>query len=167
MQHQQESPVLERISTDSKKAIASISDIIWSVDARNDNLDDLVLRMREHVANLLDAPSFETSFQTSGLGDVHSIRQVLRQNLYLIFKEAVNNIARHSKGGKVHIELNNTSRFFTMAIINEIEKDSFKASDHTGQGLRNMQMRAKRMNAQLDAFPTSKGFELRLVMHPL
>jgi signal transduction histidine kinase len=167
MQQQQESPVLERISTDSKKAIASISDIIWSIDARNDNFEDLVLRMREHAANMLDSPAFDTTFITSGLENIHSIPQVLRQNLYLIFKEAINNIARHSTGGKVEIEVKNSSRTFVMSIINYMEKGSHRPSDHTGQGLRNMQMRAKRMNAQLETAATENGFELKMVMHHL
>jgi signal transduction histidine kinase/ligand-binding sensor domain-containing protein len=167
MQHQTELPVLERISTDSKKAIASISDIIWSIDARNDNFEDLVLRMREHAANMLDSPAFDTVFVTSGLENIHLIPQVLRQNLYLIFKEAVNNIARHATGGKVQIELKNSSRSFSMTIINEMEKGSHRPSEHTGQGLRNMQMRAKRMNAHLETLATESGFELRMVMHHL
>jgi ligand-binding sensor domain-containing protein/two-component sensor histidine kinase len=167
MEHHEEFPVLERISRDSKKAIASISDIIWSIDARNDNFDDLVLRMREHVSNMLDSPAFDTNFLTSGIEEIHSIPQVLRQNLYLVFKEAVNNIARHSTGGKVNIELRNTARLFSMTIINEMEKNSHRPSEHTGQGLRNMQMRAKRMNAQLETLATEAGFELRLLMHNL
>jgi signal transduction histidine kinase len=167
MQQQNESPVLERISTDSKKAIASISDIIWSIDARNDNFEDLVLRMREHASNMLDSPAFETGFVTAGLEEIHSIPQVLRQNLYLVFKEAINNIARHSRGGNVAIELRNSSRFFSMTIINQMEKGSHRASEHTGQGLRNMHMRAKRMNAHLETLATEAGFEIRMVMHHL
>jgi signal transduction histidine kinase len=167
MQDHNESPVLERISTDSKKAIASISDIIWSIDARNDNFEDLVLRMREHASNMLDSPAYEMSFVTAGLESIHSIPQVLRQNLYLIFKEAINNIARHSSAGKVLIELKNTSRSFSMTIKNDMKKADHRASDHTGQGLRNMQMRAKRMNAQLDTRQTGSGFELTMTMNHL
>jgi signal transduction histidine kinase len=167
MQHHSELPVLERISTDSKKAIASISDIIWSIDARNDNFEDLVLRMREHAANMLDSPAFETSFVTSGLENIHSIPQVLRQNLYLIFKEAVNNIARHSTGGRVFIELKNSGKVFSMTIVNEMEKGGHRPSEHTGQGLRNMHMRAKRMNAHLETQANESAFELKMVMHHL
>ena len=54
MKQQLDSKVVEKISVDSKGAIASISDIIWSVDARNDTTDDLLLRIREHAGNMLE-----------------------------------------------------------------------------------------------------------------
>ncbi|GAA4323316.1 hypothetical protein GCM10023184_10070 [Flaviaesturariibacter amylovorans] len=157
-------PVMERISTDSKKAIASISDIIWSIDARNDTGEDLLLRMKEHALNLLDRERFDLSFQASGMEATGTVPQAMRQNLYLIFKEAVNNIARHNAGGAVRIELENGANGFRLSLRNELRPPEGKATAHKGQGLRNMDMRARRIRGRLRARTADNWFSIELEM---
>jgi len=87
--------VMEKISDDSKKALSSISDIIWSVDSRNDNNEDLVLRMKDHAHKMLEDIA-ELHYSVSGITSTANLPQTLRQNVYLIYKEAINNIIRHN-----------------------------------------------------------------------
>ncbi|MCO5950469.1 sensor histidine kinase [Mucilaginibacter flavidus] len=162
IKQQMDTKVVERISTDSKSAIASISDIIWSVDARNDNKDDLVLRMKEHAYNMLDEIAM-VHFDVFGLDNVSNLPQLLRQNIYLIFKEAINNIAKHSTGPEVWITLNNQSAGMTIMIKNTIDPKKPTAA-YAGQGLKNMQMRAKRMKATLDIINDGKCFLITIKM---
>jgi ligand-binding sensor domain-containing protein len=152
---------LERISTDSKNAITSISDIIWSVDARNDNRENLVLRMKEHAYNMLEDMA-DVSFEVSGLDKVITLPQLVRQNLYLIFKEAINNIARHNYNPKVSIAFNNQLSGMTITIKNTINRKSKPA--FVGQGLRNIQMRAKRMKATADILDAEGIFSIIIKM---
>jgi len=159
---QMDTRVMERISTDSKSAITSISDIIWSVDARNDNKDDLVLRMKEHAYNLLGEIA-TINFDVFGLDNVSNLPQLLRQNIYLIFKEAINNIAKHSTSPEVWITLNNQSAGMTIMIKNTIDPKKPKAA-YAGQGLKNMQMRAERMKATLDIANDEKCFLITIKM---
>jgi hypothetical protein len=143
-----DSKVVEKISADSKGAIASISDIIWSVDARNDTRDDLLLRMKEHTYNMLENAA-TIHFDVSGLERVTNMPQLVRQNSYLIFKEAINNIARHNASPTAWISLDNQPGGMTITIKNTIDPGKEK-SPYTGQGLRNMKMRAERIKATLD-----------------
>jgi len=154
--------VVERISNDSKDAIASISDIIWSIDARNDTRDDLVARMREHAHNMLDSIA-SVNFEVHGLDSVTNLPQLVRQNIYLIFKEAINNVAKHNFNPKVWITLNNQAKGMTITIRNTVA-DKKPASTHTGQGLRNMQMRAKRMKAAIDILREDDMFSITIRM---
>jgi hypothetical protein len=138
--------ILERISTDSKKAISSISDIIWSVDARNDTWSDLIMRMREHAYVLLEDHA-QLNFIINDKDEDNHMLQEVRQNLYLIFKEAITNIARHNLATDVWIEISNTELAFGFMIKNKIH--SVIDSGYTGQGLNNIKMRAKRIRAIL------------------
>jgi signal transduction histidine kinase len=148
IKQQLDSSVVEKISVDSKGAIASISDIIWSVDARNDNTDDLLLRIREHAGNMLENAA-ALHFDARGLERVTTLPQLVRQNIYLVFKEAINNIARHNVSPEVWISLDNQPGGMAIIIKNSIDTGK-ERSIYTGQGLRNMQMRAKRIKAKLD-----------------
>lgn len=162
IKQQMDTNVVERISSDSKDAIASISDIIWSIDARNDTRDDLVARMREHTHHMLDGTASVT-FEVSGLDKVTNLPQLVRQNIYLIFKEAINNIAKHNTNPEVWITLNNQLKGMTITIKNTVS-DIKPVSAHTGQGLRNMRMRAKRMKAAFDILNTDGLFSITIKM---
>jgi hypothetical protein len=161
IKQQLDAGVVERISVDSKSAIASISDIIWSVDARNDNKDDLILRMKEHAYNMLDEIA-EMNFEVHGLEKVVNLPQLTRQNIYLVFKEAINNIAKHNVNPHVWIILNNQLNGMTITIKNTINKRQKPV--YAGQGLKNMQMRVKRMRATLDIVNDDSLFSVTIKM---
>jgi hypothetical protein len=152
---------LETISNDSKKAISSISDIIWSVDARNDNKEDLVLRMKDHAHKMLEDIA-EVHYSVNGLSSTVNIPQSLRQNIYLIFKEAVNNIIRHNVSPEVWIMIENGHDGFMMEVKNTIQHK--KGTGYRGQGLKNMEMRAKRINATVKVDETDGIFSVTLKM---
>ena len=162
IKQQLDSNVVEKISVDSKGAIASISDIIWSVDARNDTTDDLLLRIREHANNMLEHAA-ALHFDARGLERVTTLPQLVRQNIYLVFKEAINNIARHNVSPEVWISLDNQPGGMIITIKNTIDAGKEK-STYTGQGLRNMQMRAKRIKALLDVNNDGTTFSITIRM---
>jgi len=162
IKQQMDSSVVEKISVDSKGAIASISDIIWSVDARNDTTDDLLLRIREHAGNMLENAA-ALHFDAQGLERVTTLPQLVRQNIYLVFKEAINNIARHNVSPEVWISLDNQPGGMTITIKNTIDHGKEK-STYTGQGLRNMQMRTKRIKASLDISNDGRVFSVAIRM---
>ena len=147
--------IIQNISNESKNAIASISDIIWSVDARNDNREDLILRIHEHVHFML-SDTADFTFETIGLEKVRALPQRLRQNIYLIFKEAINNIVRHNICPYVWISLNNGPLEMKITIKNTIDRKP--GAGHSGQGLKNMKMRAERIKASLSIEHSDKYF---------
>lgn len=130
-----------------RNIIATISDIVWSIDARNDMSGDLLDRMRDFASEVLSPLSTEVRFDNASFDEQRKVPLDVRQNVYLIFKEAITNIARHSKAQKVFISLSNDSNQFTMRIADDGK--GFNGDDanqkRTGHGLRNMQMRAERI----------------------
>lgn len=141
-------PALERISQDSKDAISSISDIIWSIDARNDSWADVIQRMREHAVIMLDENA-TLNLSVHSSNDQEPVSQQTRQNLYLIFKEAINNVARHTTvNAGVDIQIDHDEKCFVLMISNDITHAG--GAKYTGQGLKNMEMRAQRIGARLN-----------------
>jgi signal transduction histidine kinase len=108
--------------------------------------------MREFSSEVLSPRHIDVHFEHSGFDAQKKIPVDVRQNVYLIFKEAVANIARHSNAQNVHISLTNTADKFTMTIADNGK--GFAECDanakRTGHGLRNMQMRAARIGGTME-----------------
>ena len=89
----------------------------------------------------------------------------IRQNLFLIFKEAINNIYKHSNASVVKVNLSNLQNEFIMKITDD--GDGYNpALVKNGSGLKNMQMRAKRIGAKIE-MNTYDGVELLLTLNKI
>lgn len=152
--------LLDKIGAMSREMVVSMSDIVWSIDARNDRMADLVDRMRDFAANLLSARNIDYVFQVQLLEMQRKLPIAWRQNIYLIFKEAVNNAAKHSGATRVEIDLQRVNGQFQM-VIRDNGRGINTARKKTGHGLKNMQMRAQRLNGQL-TLQNGEGTEVRL-----
>ena len=152
----------EKINDLSRDTISTMSDIVWSIDARNDTLADFLIRMQDLTHNLLSEKDINVLFEHKGLESKRVLHVEVRQNLYYIFKEAIHNIVKHSDADQVEIRIKNSDPFFHMIIA-----DNGKGFDpdvvKSGNGLRNMKMRAERIGATLDIKPGGGSvIELRM-----
>ena len=81
----------------SRKALKKMNDVLWSIDARRDTTMDLIDKMKEHTAELCNIAGIVYVFDISGINPAPR-RSEIRQHIYLIFKEAINNVVKHSEG---------------------------------------------------------------------
>lgn len=154
-----------------RKAMSKMSDVIWSIDSRRDTVADLLQRMQEHADDVLLPLDIRYTFRAEGLGKDRQdkLSGNKRQDLYFIYKEAINNIARHSNATQVSVAIIQRNNEFEMLIHDNGTPDySFdtRRSVKTGQGLANLQMRAQRLDAQLH-LDTSQGYAIQLKMRRL
>lgn len=151
---------LRKIGAMSRELVLTMSDVVWSIDARNDTVGDLLDRMREFAASVLPAKSIAFTFLANGLSAQKKLPVDLRQNLYLLFKEAINNVAKHAQASRVEIRMENGAGVFKMTVHDDGDASGEDAR-LTGQGLRNMKMRAQRLGGDL-AVQRNGGFEVTL-----
>ncbi len=140
---------LEKIAELSRDATATMSDILWAIDARNDFAGNLTDRMREYAGEMLFPLDVEIVFQASGMQGKEKVSSRVRQQLYLVFKEAVNNVARHARAGFVEITWQYDHEQFMLRIRNDGAVCD-PGSPATGQGLKNMAMRAAAIGARME-----------------
>ena len=137
---------LNKIAETSRQAVSNMRDVIWSIDARNDKCSDLIDRMHEYINLITDNDAITCNFEKK-IESLHkSIDLVLRQNSFLIFKEAINNIIKHANASRIDIVFTLNSKELILSI-----KSNGQASGQPkrGMGIQNMEMRAKKMKAQL------------------
>jgi ligand-binding sensor domain-containing protein/two-component sensor histidine kinase len=148
---------LQQIGRQSRHIVNTLDDIVWSIDARNDTLGDLTDRMQDYINQVLESKNMRVNYNFDDLDMDHKLPVELKENLYLIFKEAANNIAKYSNGDKVDIELKSDNSTFRFLIRdNGSSKNGIKK---TGHGLRNMEMRANRVGAKFN-ITNSDGFTI-------
>ncbi|PHI19148.1 hypothetical protein CEQ90_14660 [Lewinellaceae bacterium SD302] len=144
---------LKGVGEAGRKAMSKMSDVIWSIDSRRDTVGDLLQRMQEHADDVLLPLEIKYTFRAEGFNEKdRRLTGSKRQDIYFIYKEVVNNIARHSNATKVNVYLGLTGNEFEMIIRDNGEAtNGFDArkSAKTGQGLANLRMRAKRLDAEL------------------
>ncbi len=152
---------LQKIAETSRSAMSRMSDVIWSIDARKDKMSDLLLRMQEHAAEMLIPLDIDYQFDIDTFNTSKTLGLNLRQNLYLIFTEVVNNIAKHSDADKVEIALKNQGNAFLLHIKDNGSIQEGKNTKKTGQGLSNLKMRSKSINGNL-TIVRDNGYEVKL-----
>lgn len=151
---------LQKIANISRNAVSQMRDLVWSIDSRRETIGDLIERMREIAEELL-LPKHITFNLNSG--NIKNLDKKLpaqtKQDIFLIYKEAINNIIKHSDATDVSIKIMNNAKGCEFVIKdNGSIKTSYQSS---GLGLSNMKLRAEKLKAQLH-FNNDDGFAVQL-----
>jgi two-component system sensor histidine kinase UhpB len=153
---------MQKIKNRSSALMESMSDIVWAINPQNDTMEQLLFRMKEFAAELLEPLNILYTFEE--LGDFSSIRLDIkkRKDIYLLFKEAINNAAKYSRCKNLHIRLSQRQQSLRMEVSDDgtgfVEREV-----RTGNGLNNMRERAASMAAEILIDPViGKGTRIAL-----
>lgn len=157
---QEKAARLAKISGLSRSAVSSMNDILWTIDARNNFSGSLADRIREHAEEIFLPLSVELIFDFRVLPK-KNIPMEVRQQLYLIFKEAVHNIARHSKATRVTIGFRHEHARLSLNIMNN-GCQSGDNNTSVEQAIRNINKRAAGIKAQSSIQVTGDIFKIEI-----
>jgi ligand-binding sensor domain-containing protein/signal transduction histidine kinase len=142
------------IAAISRESVAAMSDIVWAVNPKRDSLRDLARRMRGFASEVFSSRNIEFRFQTLGLEQDLKLGPDMRRDVYLIFKEAVNNIVRHAACARAEIELRLDGNILALRV-----RDEGRGFDPEriceGNGLESMARRAKAMGGAFETLSQS------------
>jgi signal transduction histidine kinase len=96
---------LDRIREEIDASGHALDDIIWSVNSKNDTLQETAARMRRYAAELFDARNIRYELKMDPLIAEKKIMMEQRRDLFLIFKELLNNIHKHAAASAVSISI--------------------------------------------------------------
>lgn len=153
-------PRLQRVGELARSAMSRMRDTVWAIDARKDKFENLIDRMREHAEETLTARDIVFDLEIENLDLKKNLPTDVRQNLYLIYKEAITNIAKHANASEVKVRLEKVGTAFEMR-IEDNGKAVQKNYKTTGAGLMNMKMRAEQIGGTLE-FYQRDGFGVLL-----
>jgi len=144
--------VVQKIKENAQQVQEGLSDIIWSVKAGNDEIEDVFARMFRFGNELSDSRGITFLFETDSQLQNMKLNMQTRKNLYLIFKEAINNAVKYAGCTTIDVRTD-----FQAGKVKMVIKDNGKGFDvesaRPGNGLFNMQQRASQMNGHLTILP--------------
>jgi two-component system, NarL family, sensor histidine kinase UhpB len=144
---EKERAILQKMSNNAKETMEKMSDIVWMIKPGENDAIGLSERIQRFLYEIGENKNIECNYKSTNIESVE-LSMADRKNIYLIFKEAVNNAAKYSETTKIDTKLK-----FEGNILNLTIEDYGKGFDiehiRRGNGLENMQNRAKEMGGKL------------------
>lgn len=141
--------LLGRISRSAQKVLDTMSDIVWTTHPDNDTLGRLATRMREFAAEILESQDIHYLIDVAPEVLPLRLPNNRHYDFYLIFKEAINNAAKYSEATQVDVHVSRQREQLLMVVQDNGRGFDPDRINGTGNGLKNMQQRANKINAQL------------------
>lgn len=149
--HQSTAPkqmeILGKMNENAKETIDKMGDIVWMIKPGEKDGDNLTQRMERFAYEMCGSKNITPNLQISDL-ETMKLTMEQRKNIYLIFKEALNNAIKYSGTTKMDISCTHQAKKMVLEI-----KDNGQGFDDQvivrGNGLQNMQNRANELGAQL------------------
>jgi len=150
------------IAATSRDTVDAMSDIVWAVNPKRDQLRDLTQRMRRFADDIFGAREIEFHFHAPEESRDLKVGADLRREVFLIFKESINNLVRHSGCTAANVELQIERGWLVLELSdNGRGCDLTRASD--GHGLDSMRLRAKKLGGSLEVVsPNGHGTSVTL-----
>ncbi|NBB20763.1 hypothetical protein GVN20_15450 [Runella sp. CRIBMP] len=141
--HSQTNAILAQIKTDSEEAIHTIRDTVWALNPDNDAPEKLLEKMKAVGFKLLTPHDIAFVFENDvPIAQLPMFNMEQRRNIYLVYKEAIHNIAKHSQATNAQVRVYQQTNALHIRISDDGQ--GFDCSKNTdGNGLKNFQKRAK------------------------
>jgi signal transduction histidine kinase len=158
---------LEEIGETSRELVDSMSDIVWAINPERDHLSDLIQRMRALAGEMTELADIGLRVKLSGIetdADL-PLGADLRREIYLIFKETVNNLVKHSACAMAEITFAVENDWLVITVRDDgkgfaVSTNGIRANGATrgGNGLPNIKRRAANLGGSYEiASETGKG----------
>ena len=140
---------LASIAAVARESVTAMSDIVWAISPGRDGLNDLTRKMREHAEEVFAIGDTSLTFTApKGIRDIR-LSVDMRRDIYLIFKEAINNAARHAECSRVQVDIQPDGVQLVLNVVDDGAGFDTTAEDD-GNGLVSMRRRAERLGARFE-----------------
>ncbi len=150
--------ILQQIQKNVTSLYNGSKDIIWSLQPHSDYLDEIILKIRENIENMLQDTAIQFEFHQTPTLQTHIKLPIdYSRNLIMIFKEAVNNMIKHAHARTIVLHIKNKGQDHILFELKDDGKGFDINSINKGNGLGNMNNRANRINGLLSYTPCPDG----------
>jgi ligand-binding sensor domain-containing protein/signal transduction histidine kinase len=146
---------LSQITGASSELMDTMSDIVWAIDPRKDHLSDLTQRMRRFASDVFTARNIAFEFHAPDAAHDIELGADVRRQVFLIFKESVNNVVRHSSCTRAAVAFHASRERITLRITDN--GTGFDITRHgDGHGLASMRKRTQELGGTLQVTSTAE-----------
>ncbi|MDZ4810617.1 MAG: two-component regulator propeller domain-containing protein [Bacteroidota bacterium] len=163
-QPEQAKKFLQRITEEVNESSQALDDIIWNVNNNNDTLEEMLVRMRRFSAELFDQSEVKCYLELQPDAATKKISMEQRRDLYLLYKESLNNIYKHAEAKTVWVDLKLSGNSFTLMIRDDGKGFNTKDITHRN-GLKNLKTRVEKWEGKLIIISLpGKGSQIEIIM---
>lgn len=134
-------PEIEKISSSANELLNNMNAIIWTMSSSNDSLDNMVAYIRSYAIEYFENTGINCLIQIEEDMPNIAVGGEIRRNIYMVVKEALNNILKHSKATEVNINLKREKNGLSLYIQDNGTGIDFNNLRRFGNGLINMKKR--------------------------
>jgi ligand-binding sensor domain-containing protein len=142
--------ILETMGGASRGMIDDMNDIVWSINPKNDDFENILLRMQYFAGELLSAKNMLLQFDADENVKKIKLPMDKRKNFYLVYKEAISNACKYSESKDLNVSIAEKDKNLVMIITDNGRGFDQPKNGLGGNGLNNMKARAAAMGAQLE-----------------
>ncbi len=140
--------ILSRMSSISKETMDKMGDIVWTIKPDESGNGSLKHRMERFAYEIGGSKNIEVSMQMEEPENA-TLTMEQRKNIYLIFKEALNNAVKYSDTKRIIVSVHTQNKELLLIV-----KDEGKGFDHSlvkkGNGLDNIKNRANELGGKVE-----------------
>ena len=132
---------IQEISELTSEVIDNVSEIVWAMNPQNDKLDNLIAHTRRYAIKYLGLANINCRFVSPDNLPSHTLSAEFRRNIFLIVKEVLHNIVKHSCASEVLFAVIFSDHNLEMKIEDNGKGFIIEESHASGNGLSNMRKR--------------------------
>ena len=154
-------PEIEKISASADELLIKMNAIIWSMTSSNDSLGNMVAYIRSYALEYFESTGINcTIYLPESIPDLE-VNGKIRRNVFLVVKEALNNVVKHAQASEVKIFLEKEENGLSLTIHDNGKGFEFDQIGSFGNGLKNMKKRMADINIEL-SIENKQGTTIRL-----
>lgn len=157
---------LEKMAGESRQLNHGIGEIIWALNPKNDTLDALCAYLRNYAYDYLEEAGISCHILFPDTIPNTPVSHELRRNIFLIVKEALNNIVKHAQASVVEIKLNLAGNYFSLSIKDNGRGMNSESVLSSGNGLGNMKKRTEECGGKY-IFSSEAGKGTQLIIEKI
>ena len=154
---------LNAISTTARDSVQALDAIVWAVRPGNDSLDSFADYVGRFAEELLRPAGLRCRFDLPMELSDRRLGTEARHSLFLVVKEALNNVVRHAQASEVWLRLAGDARRLVISIEDNGRGLSPAPAGSGHDGLANIRERVERLGGRLEVeSPPGGGTQLKL-----
>ena len=156
-------PQLNRISQAAREVVRNLDAVVWTVNPENDSIDRVVGYVQEFAQSYLELANIRCWFDFPEKVPNWPMSSEVRHHLFLVLRESLNNIVKHSGATEVRLRLCIDEKSLQFSIHDNGKGFCIDESSGFGNGLKNMHRRLETIRGELQMqSERGKGTEIRI-----
>lgn len=156
--------IVERIGERSEKMMEAMGDIVWSINPANDSMEKMLVRMKQYAAEMMEPKNINYNFSVNERSMRTKVDPEARKDIYLVFKETINNAVKHSQCNYVDIKIDWKGKNFEITIHDNGKGFDVNKVNGNGNGLLNLKQRTKDIGGEISIDSTETGTTVKLIV---